>query len=150
VSVALVDIDGFKAINDVHGHPGGDLLLIDLARLWAEVLRPDDVLARIGGDEFAVLLPDCTEPRGGAVLERLRAQMPTPYTCSVGIAKWDRAELADQLIVRADNALYEAKRSRHDHPATNTRYQPSSLQSRVVRPEKASISMTAEPAGSVR
>ena len=61
--------------------------------------------------------PPAPKPGGGAVLDRLRAQMPTPHTCSVGIATWDRAELADRLMVRADNALYDAKRTGHDHPA---------------------------------
>jgi diguanylate cyclase (GGDEF)-like protein len=117
MSVALVDIDRFKDINDVHGHHRGDLLLIEVARLWPGVLRPDDVLARVGGDEFAVLLPACDNARGAAVLERLRAQMPFPHTCSVGIATWNRADVADRLMVRADNALYEAKRTGHDHPA---------------------------------
>jgi diguanylate cyclase (GGDEF)-like protein len=110
VSVALVDIDSFKAVNDVHGHPGGDSLLIDVTRNWSGVLRPDDVLARIGGDEFAVLMPACTETDAADVIKRLRARMPVPYSCSVGVATWDGAELADHLMVRADDALYDAKR----------------------------------------
>jgi diguanylate cyclase (GGDEF)-like protein len=110
VSVALVDIDSFKAVNDAHGHPGGDELLIDVTRNWSEALRPDDVLARIGGDEFAVLMPACTEVDAADVITRLRARMPRPYSCSVGVATWDRAEAADRLMVRADDALYDAKR----------------------------------------
>lgn len=110
VSVALVDIDGLKAVNDMHGHLGGDRLLIGVAHSWPDILRPDDVLARIGGDEFAVLLPACTEAEAADVLDRLRATTPEPYSCSVGLATWDRAEPAEHLISRADDALYEAKR----------------------------------------
>ncbi|MFZ0043139.1 MAG: GGDEF domain-containing protein [Solirubrobacteraceae bacterium] len=112
LSVALVDIDGFKAVNDAEGHPGGDSLLIEVAQHWTEVLRPDDVLARIGGDEFAVLMPACSHGDAPEVIRRLRARMPTPYSCSIGLATWDNVEDADQLMRRADNVLYDAKRDR--------------------------------------
>jgi diguanylate cyclase (GGDEF)-like protein len=114
VTVALVDIDSFKAINDRCGHSGGDLLLIEVAQTWRDALRPDDVLARIGGDEFAVLMPACTEAEAADVIARLRRKMPGPYSCSTGRATWDRVEPADRLMIRADEALYEAK---HDRPA---------------------------------
>jgi diguanylate cyclase (GGDEF)-like protein len=110
LSVAVVDIDGFKAVNDLHGHPGGDSLLTRVAHDWAEVLRPDDVLARIGGDEFAVLIPASTGAEAEAVTERLRARMPRPYSCSIGLATWDGIEPSDSLMGRADTALYDAKR----------------------------------------
>jgi diguanylate cyclase (GGDEF)-like protein len=114
VSVALIDIDSFKAINDLRGHAGGDRLLIDVARLWTEVLRPDDVLARIGGDEFAIVMPACTEADAAEVLQRLHARMPAPNTCSIGLATWDSAEAPDRLMGRADDALYDVKRAAHD------------------------------------
>ncbi len=114
VSVALVDIDGFKAVNDMHGHPGGDSLLIRVARSWSDVLRPDDVLARIGGDEFAVLMPGCSHPEAADLSTRLQVQMPSPYSCSIGLATWEPPETPDQLMGRADDALYDAKRDRHD------------------------------------
>jgi diguanylate cyclase (GGDEF)-like protein len=117
LTVAMVDIDSFKEINDVRGHPGGDLLLAEVARNWADVLRPDDVIARIGGDEFAVLLPASTQAEAADVVERLRARMPIPFSCSVGLAMWDWTELADRLMVRADDALYEAKRDGRNHAA---------------------------------
>jgi diguanylate cyclase (GGDEF)-like protein len=112
VSVALVDIDSFKAVNDAQGHPGGDSLLIKIAKSWTEMLRPDDVLARIGGDEFALLIPNCSHAEIPEVIRRLRAGMPTPHSCSIGVAIWDTLELADQLMKRADKALYDAKRER--------------------------------------
>ena len=118
VSVALLDIDGFKAVNDRHGHPGGDSLLIRVARSWSDVLRPDDVLARIGGDEFAVVMPGCSHADAADLRQRLRARMPSPYTCSVGLATWEPPESPDQLMGRADNALYDAKRDGHDHASS--------------------------------
>jgi diguanylate cyclase (GGDEF)-like protein len=114
LSLAVVDIDNFKAINDAHGHPGGDSLLITVARSWAGNLRPDDTLARIGGDEFAVLMPACAETEANHLIGRLRAHMPRPYTCSVGLATWERSESADSLMARADDALYRAKRDGHE------------------------------------
>lgn len=113
LSVALADIDSFKAVNDAHGHPGGDSLLIQVATDWPEALRPDDVLARIGGDEFAVLVPACSTSEAADVVRRLHAGMPEPYSCSIGLATWDGAEPADHLMARADQALYDAKREEH-------------------------------------
>ncbi|HEY2771465.1 MAG TPA: GGDEF domain-containing protein [Solirubrobacteraceae bacterium] len=110
VSLALVDIDSFKAVNDLYGHSGGDSLLVDVARAWKTTLRPDDVLARIGGDEFALLMPGCGASEAAILADRLQSRMPAPHTCSIGIATWDREEGAGQLMVRADESLYEAKR----------------------------------------
>jgi diguanylate cyclase (GGDEF)-like protein len=117
VSLALIDIDSFKAVNDLYGHPGGDSLLIDVARAWTVALRPDDVLARIGGDEFALLMPSCGAAEAAIVAGRLEARMPTPHRCSIGIATWDREETAGRLMVRADESLYAAKRAHGGHGA---------------------------------
>ena len=124
MSVALIDIDRFKTVNDMHGHPGGDSLLTTAAHHWSEVLRPDDVLARVGGDEFAVLIPACAPAQATELIRRLRARMPNPYSCSIGLATWDGTEPSDQLMQRADNALYDAKRhGREDsHRTTPTTY----------------------------
>jgi diguanylate cyclase (GGDEF)-like protein len=110
VTVAVIDVDGLKAINDAHGHPEGDAVLAQIARNWRRVLRPDDVLARIGGDEFALLLPSCSEAEAADVIERLRERIPVPHSCSVGLAAWNDDEPAGELMRRADHAMYRTKR----------------------------------------
>jgi diguanylate cyclase (GGDEF)-like protein len=110
VCVAMLDLDHFKRFNDVHGHQAGDRLLKEAAAAWRGHLRPGDVLARWGGEEFALLLPACDADGAQLVVERLRAALPGGQTCSAGIAEWDRAESLGALLHRADNALYAAKR----------------------------------------
>jgi diguanylate cyclase (GGDEF)-like protein len=108
VTVAVVDLDDFKGYNDRNGHQAGDLLLKEVAAEWQSILRVSDVLGRMGGDEFAVLLPGCTLEMGGAICQRLRSAVPAAR-CSIGVAEWDRTTGAEQLVARADEALYEAK-----------------------------------------
>jgi diguanylate cyclase (GGDEF)-like protein/PAS domain S-box-containing protein len=119
VCVAMVDMDGFKAINDEQGHLAGDVLLQQTSVAWAGALRTTDTLARYGGDEFSVILPDCPLDEACTVIERLRAATPAPVTCSAGVACSDGAESAETLVRRADAALYEAKRAGRN--ATTTR-----------------------------
>jgi diguanylate cyclase (GGDEF)-like protein/PAS domain S-box-containing protein len=112
LGVLLLDLDGFKQFNDQRGHQAGDALLKGAGANWHDAIRDTDYLARIGGDEFALLLPNCPPERGAQVTERLQAATPRGQGCSVGIAFWDGNETADELIARADRALYANKRAR--------------------------------------
>lgn len=114
VCVAVLDLDRFKLYNDTNGHQAGDQLLRSAAAAWRDELRTTDVLARYGGEEFTVALPACGVPAAMDVLERLRARIPLGQTASVGIALWDGHETAEQLVSRADAALYRAKRRGRD------------------------------------
>jgi diguanylate cyclase (GGDEF)-like protein len=111
LTVALADLDAFKAYNDANGHPAGDELLRQVACSTRETLREGDVVARWGGEEFALALPNCPAREAEAVLERVRHAMPFDQTCSIGFATWDGRESADALMARVDAALYAAKRS---------------------------------------
>jgi diguanylate cyclase (GGDEF)-like protein len=108
LAVALLDLDDFKGYNDRFGHQAGDRLLKEVSAAWQSILRTSDLLARIGGDEFAVLLSGCSLETAAQIAERLRSAVPAA-NCSVGVAAWARAETVEELLARADEALYDAK-----------------------------------------
>jgi diguanylate cyclase (GGDEF)-like protein len=109
--LALLDLDHLKAYNDTHGHQAGDTLLREAGAAWRTALRVTDVVARVGGDEFGVLMPDCELDHATEVLQRVRTATPYNATCSVGLACWDGVESSETLVGRADGALYSAKES---------------------------------------
>jgi len=124
LSLLVVDVDHFKKINDTWGHPAGDRALIAVAKALSGRLRATDLAGRIGGEEFAVLLPDTDLENAVKVAEMLRENIAAmrleeegqtvPITVSVGvaIASGDGADVnADVLYARADAALYESKRT---------------------------------------
>ena len=117
VCVAFIDLDGFKRVNDRHGHARGDDVLRALARSARGSLREGDVLARIGGDEFAILLLDASPAEADAALVRLRDRFealtaPLGTSFSAGIAIAVSGEPAERVIMRADQAMYRQKRAR--------------------------------------
>lgn len=131
LSVLLIDLDHFKRINDSHGHHVGDEALVACAELLRRMTRNEDTVARIGGEEFALLLPD-TNRLGAAVLgERIRAAFererfllggqPLALTVSVGLASFgaDDAETLDQLVNIADRRLYLAKQNGRNRLCVN-------------------------------
>jgi diguanylate cyclase (GGDEF)-like protein len=108
VALAIIDLDDFKALNDREGHQAGDRVLKELSAQWGEVIREEDVLARPGGDEFGLVLPNCAQAQAMQILDRLRNKTPE-MTFSAGLASWDGSEQAGSLMERADIALYRAK-----------------------------------------
>ena len=100
--------------NDRFGHQAGDRMLREAAGAWRSVLRETDLLARYGGEEFAVALPGCDAETASNLVERLRAVTPEGESCSAGLACWDRLESGEDLVGRADRALYAAKQSGRD------------------------------------
>ncbi|MDZ7749769.1 MAG: GGDEF domain-containing protein [Halofilum sp. (in: g-proteobacteria)] len=112
--VAFFDLDHFKRYNDTHGHAAGDALLRDLVAAWRGVLRPTDLLARVGGEEFLFVFPHTAQEECRAVVERLRALVPYGQTCSAGMTLYRPGETAGDCTRRADQALYEAKNRGRD------------------------------------
>ncbi len=120
LSVLMMDIDGFKGLNDEFGHLLGDEALRQLSALMSQQLRKADIVCRYGGDEFAILLPETTGPKALAVAEKLRRAVakwefpgvPRPLTVSIGIACFpDNGTSRDTLVKAADDALYRAKQA---------------------------------------
>lgn len=122
VSLLIADLDHFKAINDTHGHLVGDQTLAAVARSLRAEIRPYDLASRIGGEEFAVVLPATTKDKASEIADRLRIAIADaddrslpPVTVSLGVATFpEDAETVDLLIKRADDAMYEAKRLGRD------------------------------------
>jgi diguanylate cyclase (GGDEF)-like protein len=127
--VAMLDLDYFKNYNDQRGHQAGDRLLKQSASAWVRELRASDTLARYGGEEFTVALPGCTLANATDIVERLRAAMPADQTVSAGVACWNGRESAEELVGRADAALYAAKRMGRDCLVTAGDTPPGDLSS---------------------
>jgi diguanylate cyclase (GGDEF)-like protein len=111
LSVAVLDIDHFKAVNDTRGHDEGDRLLLAAAQAWRTRLRNGDILARQGGDEFVVVLPGAVQDEALDVVAQLLAAMPAGSTASAGVSGVREGDTVSALISRADAALYAAKRN---------------------------------------
>ncbi len=133
LAVVMFDIDNFKNVNDTYGHAVGDTVLRRIANVAKEWLRPPDLIARVGGEEFALLLPGVGLPEAVAIAERIRASIagtsiesddvPVRVTSSFGVATFDdAAETLDAVMRLADAALYSAKQAGRDrvHAAPGT------------------------------
>jgi diguanylate cyclase (GGDEF)-like protein len=131
VSLLLIDLDGFKAVNDTRGHAAGDALLCAVADRLREAVRGGDLAARLGGDEFAVLLPGCTTAEADhtaqRILDALRVPVPVDgapvgVSASIGVAAADPADDVESLLHDADLAMYAAK---NNGKGAWRRYEPS-------------------------
>ncbi|MHC4912645.1 MAG: diguanylate cyclase [Planctomycetota bacterium] len=130
-SIAIVDLDNFKTINDTAGHAAGDSTLQQLAEIMIRHIRmTDTIITRYGGDEFVLLMPETTLTSAKMLLERLRHQVKNisipniaAVTISCGLAEWDPTDTSagsgETILQRADDALYEAKRSGRNRVVTS-------------------------------
>jgi diguanylate cyclase (GGDEF)-like protein len=117
LTVLTLDLNNFKEINDTYGHPAGDLVLQEFASRLNKVIRGSDLAVRLGGDEFLVVLPECTLEQLKLVLERLRSfeldwqGQKIPVTFSAGWKDYEMGDRPEEMLARADQALYTNKRA---------------------------------------
>jgi diguanylate cyclase (GGDEF)-like protein len=119
VSIALIDVDDFKSINDTYGHVEGDRVLLELANIFKAYARAKDTVTVWGGDEYAVILPDTDIKGAEAFAERIRSEVekhnfPYKVTISVGITCTIREDDMEKLMAVADKALYKAKETKNN------------------------------------
>jgi diguanylate cyclase (GGDEF)-like protein len=134
-SIALIDLDLFKRVNDDYGHDAGDQVLKDFSELTRSVIRQTDIAARWGGEEFLILLPDTSLLQALTLAERLRLEVdrhpfsfgdtPIPVTISAGICSIAKAGSVNELLKQADLHLYSAKKSGRNRIAPRVRTQDS-------------------------
>ncbi|MBP1767718.1 MAG: hypothetical protein H6P98_1833 [Candidatus Aminicenantes bacterium] len=123
LSLMMIDLDNFKALNDRFGHAVGDHLLRYFSQVIADTIRPSDIAARYGGEEFLIILPETRKEEAQIVAERLlnrtslypfrvdSRKEDVPFTISIGVTAYpDQGESAEDLVVLADQALYKAKK----------------------------------------
>lgn len=136
LSLAILDIDKFKLINDTYGHPAGDKVIQALAEVCVSNKRHPDLFGRLGGEEFALMLPETDAQAAKNVLERIRTLFriqpidlgePVHSTVSIGIAEADTGEFdLDHLMVRADKALYTAKNDGRNRTFVSPKFEGAS------------------------
>lgn len=124
LTLMIFDLDHFKTVNDTYGHPSGDDVLRTVSKVLVDAVRQNDFVARIGGEEFAAILPNSGKREASSIAERIgyairrlqfsHKQDHFSVTISIGIASWDRTEPAESLYSRADEALYKAKNTGRD------------------------------------
>jgi len=129
LALLFLDLNDFKSVNDTVGHHGGDLLLQELAHRWSHMLRGSDTLARVGGDEFVILLPGTDGSGADETARRLRAEIDLPFeieghrlhvSVSIGIALHrGGCGNANALLRQADGAMYQAKRQKSGHKTSS-------------------------------
>jgi diguanylate cyclase (GGDEF)-like protein len=145
LSLAIIDIDFFKKVNDSYGHAVGDEVLKDVAKIFQESIRATDLAARYGGEEFAVMMPETELDDALAFAEKIRnliettpfptAVGPLHVTVSIGVASVPRTKIhaAKELVIAADKALYRAKRGGRNQVQAEKRTEPG----RITRPQRA-------------
>jgi diguanylate cyclase (GGDEF)-like protein len=127
LSIAIIDIDHFKSVNDEHGHHVGDQVLVAVTGALRNHMRAEDQLGRLGGEEFLTVLPDTDHDAAMAAAERMREEVAATsfvhdgtelaVTVSLGVATWEAEEPPELLLRRADEALYAAKGGGRDQVA---------------------------------
>lgn len=130
LSVAMVDIDHFKQVNDTHGHKAGDRVLEGVAAILSEILRMPDKVGRYGGEEFLLVFPETALDQTMKIAERIRAAVSDAefdigdkkiaLTISIGATAFVKGEDLEQLLGRADRALYDAKQAGRNRVVSKT------------------------------